>query len=444
MTRAKWGLVGVFALLMVFAAGIPAVSAQGGSTQGGPQVVSVFGKAGDLVVHAWVVVPVGANASDVAREALAGQGARPFTAAEFTTTGLVWSQIVDGTGPITQNYNPANDPTGTGYAALQASQATWNAVADSNFAISDGGTTNRCPSLVKECKGPQVEDGLNDVAWMNLGGCCTLGVTWFNTASEEADMAMNTRFNWNGTYDAETVFLHEGGHVAGLGHSQVQEAVMYASYQGVRTALHSDDINGLVALYPAAPPPPATTGSISGTVTNSETGLPIAGVAVSTDTGQSADTDGSGNYAIADVPTGDRTVTASLTGYASGNQAVTVLEDADTDADFVLSAVPVGSTVMVTSVTYATGGGRGGTKNLLITVTLVDDAGNQVSDASVSIEVIRDGSLYGTGTGTTGSGGAITFNARNAPSGDYSTTVTSVTVSGLTWDGSTPANSFTK
>jgi len=445
MNKTKWSLIGVFALLLVFAAGIPAASAQGGSAQGGPQVVSVFGKAGDLVVHAWVVVPVGANASDVAREALAGQGARPFTAAEFTTTGLVWDQILNGTGSITQNYNPANDPTGTGYAALQASQATWNAVADSNFAISDGGTTNRCPSLVKECKGPQVGDGLNDVAWMNLGGCCTLGVTWYNTADAEADMAMNTRFNWNGSYGAETVFLHEGGHVAGLGHSQVQAAVMYASYQGVRTVLHSDDINGLVALYPAAPPLPATTGSISGTVTDSEGGAPISGATVSTDTGQSAGTDASGAYTLSDVPTGDRTVSASASGYGSDNQVVAVAENATTTGtNFALTATPVGSTVSVTSVTYATEGGRDGTKNLLITIALEDDTGNPASDASVSIEVTRNGSLYGTGTGTTGSGGAITFNAKNAPAGDYATTVTSVTASGLTWDGVTPANSFTK
>ncbi len=442
MSRAKWGLIAVFALLLVFAAGVPAASAQSGP--GGPQVIGVFGKAGDLVVHAWVVVPVGANASDVARQALAGQGARPFTSAEFTTTGLVWSQIVDGTGSIVQNYNPANDPTRSGRAALLASQATWSAVADSKFAIADGGTTNRCPSLVKECRGAQFEDGLYDVAWMNLGGCCTLGVTWFNTASEEADMALNTRFDWNGTYDAQTVFLHEGGHVAGLGHSQVQLAVMFASYQGVRTALHSDDIAGLVALYPAAPPEPPTTGSISGTVTDFATGLPIAGATVSTDTGQSGDTGGGGNYSISDVPTGDRTVTASAPTHGSEDQVVPVAENQTVTADFALTEVVVGSTVSVTSVTYATEGGRGGDKHLLITVALVDDAGNQVSGASVSIRLSRNGSLDATGTGTTGSGGTVTFSRKNARSGDYTTEVTDVTAAGLNWDGMTPAKAFTK
>jgi hypothetical protein len=257
-------------------------------------------------------------------------------------------------------------------------------------------------------------------------------------------MALNTRFDWNGTYDAETVFLHEGGHVAGLGHSQVQLAVMFASYQGVRTALHPDDVDGLVALYPAAPPPPATTGSISGTVTDADSGATIAGVTVTTDTGESADTDGSGNYTLNDVPTGDRTVTASVATHGSENQVVTVVENQATTADFVLTQVVVGSTVTVTSVTYATGGGRSGDKHLLITIALADDVGNPVSGASVSIELNRNGSLDASGTGTTGSAGTITFNRKNARSGDYTTEVTGVTAAGLTWDGTTPVNAFTK
>ena len=56
-------MIAVFALLLVFAAGVPAASAQSG-----PQVIGVFGKAGDLIVHAWVVVPVGENASEGTRQ----------------------------------------------------------------------------------------------------------------------------------------------------------------------------------------------------------------------------------------------------------------------------------------------------------------------------------------------------------------------------------------
>jgi predicted Zn-dependent protease len=45
------------------------------------------------------------------------------------------------------------------------------------------------------------------------------------------------------------VYLHENGHVAGLGHSTDLGAVMYPSYQTARCALAADDRNGIAALY---------------------------------------------------------------------------------------------------------------------------------------------------------------------------------------------------
>jgi len=101
-------------------------------------------------------------------------------------------------------------------------------------------------------------------------------------------------------------------------------------------------------------------------------------------------------------------------------------------------------TVSVSSITYGTEGGRNQDRHLLITVALVDDLGTPVADASVSIDVYLDGSLYGSGTGTTGTGGTVTFKANNAPSGTYTTEVTDVTAAGLTWDEVTPDNSFEK
>ena len=79
---------------------------------------------------------------------------------------------------------------------------------------------------------------------MRLSGG-TLGVTWFTTSVDEADMAINTRFGWStanctqvpGAFDLQTVYLHENGHVAGLGHSSNQSAVMFPSYQTARCTL---------------------------------------------------------------------------------------------------------------------------------------------------------------------------------------------------------------
>ena len=283
------------------------------------------------------------------------------------------------------------------------------------------------------------------------------------------------------------------------------------------------------------PDAPATTGSIAGTVTSG--GSLAAGATVSVETGQSGDTDVNGDYAISSVPTGDRSVTASASGYGSVTRATAVNENQITIVDFALTAVPVdetapvisavaagnvtadsatitwttdeaadsrvdygldtgygasnddsglttshsialsgltakttyhyqvtsadssgnssssgdftfttaaapdvGTIVSVTSITYATEGGKNGDKHLLITLTLQDDLVEAVAGASGSIALKRDGSVVASGTGTTGSGGTLTFSMKNASAGAYTTTVTGVTADGLTWDGVTPSN----
>ncbi len=154
-----------------------------------------------------------------------------------------------------QNYNPARQPTAAAQTALRNTHADWSGVSRSSYRIGFGGTTSRCPSLVRECPGAQRFDGNNDVGWSRLSGN-TLGVTWYGASIDEADMALNTGFTWSatcaqvpGAFDLETVFLHENGHVAGLDHSSDRNAVMYPSYQTARCSLGADDRAGLAALY---------------------------------------------------------------------------------------------------------------------------------------------------------------------------------------------------
>ena len=188
------------------------------------------------------------------------------------------------------------------------------------------------------------------------------------------------------------------------------------------------------------------TGTIAGKVTesNGTTAISAATVAVEGTT-LSATTDGNGDYSIGNVPEGTHDVTASADGFVSDTRTgIAVTADSTTPVDFALAVVTTATTVSVDSITYATEGGKRGDKHLLITVALVDDLGNLVGGASVSIDLYRDGSRIASGTGTTGANGTLTFSLKNAKSGTHTTTVTNVTAASLTWDGVTPANEFVK
>jgi Matrixin len=238
------------------AALVGAAPAGAAARQSGEHVIAVDGVAKhrpDLRVEILVVVRSGASSREAGDRALESQDAKrapDVMSTGFTHTGLYWDRL-----PVVQYYNPAGEPTAAAGTALRNTYGDWSSVRSSAFKITSGGTTSRCPSLVRGCAGGQRYDGFNDVGWAGLSGG-TLGVTWYSTSVDEADMAISARYTWStgcrqvpGAYDLETVYLHENGHVAGLGHSSDPSAVMYPSYQTARCALAQDDKTGLAALY---------------------------------------------------------------------------------------------------------------------------------------------------------------------------------------------------
>jgi hypothetical protein len=250
MQQGVRAMAGAFALVGLLATAAPASAAD--------RVVAVEGVAkgnADRRVEILVVVPDGANAAAAAERALGEQGAKkappePPLESGYSFTGLRWNPP-----SVTQNYNPAGSPTSGAESALRATHNPWSSVSGSTYRIGFGAVVTRCPSLVKECPGAQRNDGLNDVGWARLSNG-TLGVTWSTSGRPEADMAINTRYAWStgctaqpGAFDLQSVYLHENGHVAGLGHSTDLSAVMYPSYQTARCALAADDRNGIAALY---------------------------------------------------------------------------------------------------------------------------------------------------------------------------------------------------
>jgi hypothetical protein len=314
--------VGIYSAIYI-ALQFSAAASMFGQSSG--RIASRFGEttvAGErVIVHVVVAVPPGLDENVVAENALRGQGARPLQSADFATTGLKWDQFFNSSSTddkVTQYYNPAAESMLGAYSSLQAAQATWNAVSTSQFWFQDGGNSSRCPSLVKECPGPQTYDTYNDIGWAAISGCCTLGVTWYSTTTDEADMALNTRIQWTtgggSGYDVQTVLLHEEGHALGLDHSTVTGAVMEAYYGGVRQALSEDEVRGATYLYPE----PGSVSTVSGNV-SALAGGGIGGAKISVaNIPSSTSSDANGNYSFAGVPDiGVYEVTASASGYKS-------------------------------------------------------------------------------------------------------------------------------
>ena len=247
MRKGTGAAVGAVATLALLCGAAPAMAAK---------VVAVDGVSkADPSRQVEILVVVGKDESAKAAKAraLKAQGAKakptPPQSNGYTFTGLRWDVL-----PVRQAYNPAGQRV-SGQTALTNTYPTWSNVSGSTYRISSAGTTTRCPSIVRECPGAQRNDGFNDVGWAQLSNG-TLGVTWSTSNPDEADMAINTRYTWTtgctqkgSAFDLQTVFLHENGHVAGLGHSNDISAVMYPSYQTAHCTLAADDRNGIAALY---------------------------------------------------------------------------------------------------------------------------------------------------------------------------------------------------
>lgn len=327
-------------MIAMAAAGLVMVMMMPAAAEGGSRYASATGvtKVDGRTVMVDVVVAVsrGSDGRSATREALRELGARPVGAAGigssgFQATGFRWAGL-----PVTQWYNPGGEPL-SAQPAMAAALGAWNGVPSSTFHADLAGTTTRCPSLVRECPGPQSFDGNNDIGWVKIGGS-TLAVTWWGTSTQESDMAFNTRFAWDtgcdapaGSYDVQTVAIHEQGHVAGLDHYETSGSIMRSIYGGVQCSLGADDAEGITYLYPAQ------TATVSGTVSDGTSGIEGASVAIG-GTALSDTTDAAGGYEIAGVP---YPVTYDLTASASGFTAQTVRETVAStpwDRDFTLEA----------------------------------------------------------------------------------------------------------
>lgn len=103
-----------------------------------------------------------------------------------------------------------------------------------------------------------------------------------------------------------------------------------------------------------------------------------------------------------------------------------------------------GTEATVSSILYSTDGGKNHDLHLTVTLFVVDDLGNPVSGATVSVTLNNDSGASWNGSAQTDASGHVAFKLNKAPSGCYNTVVNSLSATGLTWNGITPLNGLCK
>ncbi|HEY5638741.1 MAG TPA: matrixin family metalloprotease [Dehalococcoidia bacterium] len=208
------------------------------------------------------------------------EGGPQIIESSYSTLGV---SFIDGEIPVQYYINagagkPAQITEQEARLASIRAYHAWQNIPGSYVAFGPVQSTSRTSSQ-GDC------DGYHDTTWgiSSSHGSSTLAVTYtcyIGSQILDADVEIDTDHfgtQWRvdgsgacytGTYDLQTVLLHENGHVLGLGHpsnnSCVPCPVMDASYGGVSRTPCADDDAGASAVYPLdGGAPPAAPGSFS-------------------------------------------------------------------------------------------------------------------------------------------------------------------------------------
>ena len=389
-----------------------------------------------VIVEILVEIQPGENANQVTRGVLKANNLKPFGSADlgsdgFTVTGFFWPSH-----GLTQFYNPDKEEVLPDAEILQKTHSDWNGVNTSDFVFTYNNTSDNCPSMAKECRGPQVFDQENTVGWLVIKERGVLAKAYFATHSTwgpETDIVLNTKYAWNGNcadpdgnIDVETVLRHENGHAAGIGHSKISTALMAPYYSGPNCELtHYDDKEAITYLYDDD-----ILGSVSGIVTDGD-GTTIVGATVKlVGTTLGSTTVADGRYTISGIPdpvTYD--ITASHVDFESFTIKRLLVDESDGDetgVDFTLTSSGGGSDDSNPEPTACT---KPVNENLHIDVTMqlqqkgpwnhllipvhVSDSGSPESNVCVDIDLSRAERSWDL-LGTTDSSGNIVFKLSKA------------------------------
>ncbi len=152
-------------------------------------------------------------------------------------------------------FNSANCATSAGAIeeAIDHAVDLWNAVPTSRLKVSYGGTTTETSasaSPVIRC----VTSGISGAVGVGI-------ITTRSGVIQEGEIQLNSEAGDSGNIGTKSeaqlkiTIAHEMGHIFGLGHSAVEDALMYFSLGSKENAILSqDDMDGMTWLYPRKEP----------------------------------------------------------------------------------------------------------------------------------------------------------------------------------------------
>lgn len=137
------------------------------------------------------------------------------------------------------------------YTEIETAFAAWSAAADIDFVqVTDNGAPSGASGAIGDIRiGAHTFDGSSGIlahAYYPYG------------SSIGGDMHFDRDENWRctpfGGFDIGMVTLHEIGHSLGLGHENINPAVMNPGYNPSISNLLTDDTNGVITIYGIKPP----------------------------------------------------------------------------------------------------------------------------------------------------------------------------------------------
>jgi hypothetical protein len=170
----------------------------------------------------------------------------------FAPDGTTWA--AGKTSNMFSKFNGAFDFTAEWQHEILLAAQSWAEKANLNFTvIADNGQS------IGQGSYQQGDPNHGDIRFggYNYGtGTQPIATAFMPPPANNYDIAGEVKFNTGKnfhlgfTYDLFSVTAHELGHSLGLNHSTTSQAVMFTNY-ALRTALHSDDVNGIRAIYGA-------------------------------------------------------------------------------------------------------------------------------------------------------------------------------------------------